>query len=580
MNKEEISNKYQELLKEYQDAEVSRRKNIEEVQKIKEQKDIAEQKVEFEEAKERFEPDSNLSTEEIIKRAKQRQEMLDSIEKTKVEAEQRCKEMESKKEKIRKSAREYYEKTTDSVESELKRLEGLKKEQENKIEQKRAKIEQWAHKENRTTEEYIKIGNELKAAIEDLNNIELDIKKEEERLSKNYRKEIVGMEVLYKNFINGANRIDAGKFYQNVDSKNTEAETKTKRIKNVNTGASKKQDNKELKDKGQEDSQTTKKEEANKKQDNFKENDIEDESKNPIKKEQKNPQTTKKEETNKKQNDFKEIDNNAKDKDPIKVLYSAKFNKYLVTNTRTKETTIFVRRSTARVNLDIIKEQYGNKEDDLTNVDINLLAALEKYNSKKAAEYYKLATTRGKSKEERKGEFEDKQISIKYNLKGLYDQVNEIEDKFTQEQREEILNIANNAKRKGIATVNKGLKVRIGEIIDKISKILEFKDTKKLSEGNVEQTKNEDIERESKQESELEQENKKSKSKSIFNKIIDYYTKVEEETENKLENEEKNTSTNQKQKFYTALRKDVPKVKKYTINKVSKQKEQEKDIEK
>lgn len=545
MNKEEISNKYQELLKEYQDAEVSRRKNIEEVQKIKEQKDIAEQKVEFEEAKERFEPDSNLSTEEIIKRAKQRQEMLDSIEKTKVEAEQRCKEMESKKEKIRKSAREYYEKTTDSVESELKRLEGLKKEQENKIEQKRAKIEQWAHKENRTTEEYIKIGNELKAAIEDLNNIELDIKKEEERLSKNYRKEIVGMEVLYKNFINGANRIDAGKFYQNVDSKNTEAETKTKRIKNENTGASKKQDNKELKDKGQEDSQTTKKEEANKKQ-----------------------------------NDFKEIDNNAKDKDPIKVLYSAKFNKYLVTNTRTKETTIFVRRSTARVNLDIIKEQYGNKEDDLTNVDINLLAALEKYNSKKAAEYYKLATTRGKSKEERKGEFEDKQISIKYNLKGLYDQVNEIEDKFTQEQREEILNIANNAKRKGIATVNKGLKVRIGEIIDKISKILEFKDTKKLSEGNVEQTKNEDIERESKQESELEQENKKSKSKSIFNKIIDYYTKVEEETENKLENEEKNTSTNQKQKFYTALRKDVPKVKKYTINKVSKQKEQEKDIEK
>lgn len=545
MNKEEISNKYQELLKEYQDAEVSRRKNIEEVQKIKEQKDIAEQKVEFEEAKERFEPDSNLSTEEIIKRAKQRQEMLDSIEKTKVEAEQRCKEMESKKEKIRKSAREYYEKTTDSVESELKRLEGLKKEQENKIEQKRAKIEQWAHKENRTTEEYIKIGNELKAAIEDLNNIELDIKKEEERLSKNYRKEIVGMEVLYKNFINGANRIDAGKFYQNVDSKNTEAETKTKRIKNENTGASKKQDNKELKDKGQEDSQTTKKEEANKKQ-----------------------------------NDFKEIDNNAKDKDPIKVLYSAKFNKYLVTNTRTKETTIFVRRSTARVNLDIIKEQYGNKEDDLTNVDINLLAALEKYNSKKAAEYYKLATTRGKSKEERKGEFEDKQISIKYNLKGLYDQVNEIEDKFTQEQREEILNIANNAKRKGIATVNKGLKVRIGEIIDKISKILEFKDTKKLSEGNVEQTKNEDIERESKQESELEQENKKSKSKSIFNKIIDYYTKVEEETENKLENEEKSTSTNQKQKFYTALRKDVPKVKKYTINKVSKQKEQEKDIEK
>ena len=97
MNKEEMVNKYQELLREYQEAEISRRKSIEEEKKLKEQKDIIEQKIEFEEAKERFEPDANLSTEEIIAKAKLRQDELNKIEEARLNAQKNVKELEDKK---------------------------------------------------------------------------------------------------------------------------------------------------------------------------------------------------------------------------------------------------------------------------------------------------------------------------------------------------------------------------------------------------------------------------------------------------------------------------------------------------
>ena len=107
MNKEEMVNKYQELLKEYQEAEISRRKSIEEEKKLKEQKDIAEQKIEFEEAKERFESDANLSTEEIIAKAKLRQDELNKIEEARLNTQKNVKDLENKKQEIRKSAEEY-----------------------------------------------------------------------------------------------------------------------------------------------------------------------------------------------------------------------------------------------------------------------------------------------------------------------------------------------------------------------------------------------------------------------------------------------------------------------------------------
>ena len=140
MNKEEMVNKYQELLREYQEAEISRRKSIEEEKKLKEQKDIIEQKIEFEEAKERFEPDANLSTEEIIAKAKLRQDELNKIEEARLNAQKNVKELEDKKKEIRKSAEEYNKNNDSSLQNKLEELTNMKNEKVEEIEAKRRKI--------------------------------------------------------------------------------------------------------------------------------------------------------------------------------------------------------------------------------------------------------------------------------------------------------------------------------------------------------------------------------------------------------------------------------------------------------
>ena len=184
MNKEEMVNKYQELLKEYQEAEISRRKSIEEEKKLKEQKDIAEQKIEFEEAKERFEPDANLSTEEIIAKAKLRQDELNKIEEARLNAQKNVKELEDKKKEIRKSAEGYNRNNDSSLQNKnkLEELTNMKNEKVEEIEAKRReiKLQAWTSKDEsyKTNEEYIKLENELKASMQDLRKIENDIGKE------------------------------------------------------------------------------------------------------------------------------------------------------------------------------------------------------------------------------------------------------------------------------------------------------------------------------------------------------------------------------------------------------------------
>ena len=234
MNKEEMVNKYQELLKEYQEAEISRRKSIEEEKKLKEQKDIAEQKIEFEEAKERFEPDANLSTEEIIAKAKLRQDELNKIEEARLNAQKNVKELEDKKKEIRKSAEGYNRNNDSSLQNKnkLEELTNMKNEKVEEIEAKRReiKLQAWTSKDEsyKTNEEYIKLENELKASMQDLRKIENDIGKETERLDKYGKQEQRGIEVAYKAFINGADRIDQGKF---TEFKKEQAEAENKEVK-------------------------------------------------------------------------------------------------------------------------------------------------------------------------------------------------------------------------------------------------------------------------------------------------------------------------------------------------------------
>ena len=109
----------------------------------------------------------------------------------------------------------------------------------------------------------------------------------------------------------------------------------------------------------------------------------------------------------------------------------------------------------------------GVKQKD---IDINVLQYLclydQEHNTKKANAYIKIVKN-GISYMDRVEQLENNKIYIHYNLRGIYDKG------FPKEDRQRMLEMANNAKKLGIATVDKGLKVHMGELLDKTGKMLE-----------------------------------------------------------------------------------------------------------
>ena len=498
MNKEEMVNKYQELLKEYQEAEISRRKSIEEEKKLKEQKDIAEQKIEFEEAKERFEPDANLSTEEIIAKAKLRQDELNKIEEARLNAQKNVKELEDKKKEIRKSAEGYNRNNDSSLQNKLEELTNMKNEKVEEIEAKRReiKLQAWTSKDEsyKTNEEYIKLENELKASMQDLRKIENDIGKETERLDKYGKQEKMGIGVAYKAFINGADRIDQGKF---TEFKKEQAEAENKEVKKETKTPEKVEESTKNSEKtpDEKNSSENDKKEPEKIEKNPDEMQppaiIEPEEKQlPAVIEQKtldNGDETQKEDTQKgtKQGEGKKIaddqnkgniDNNA-----VRIIYNAKKDEYIVTNVNTGKESSISRKNIEKLDRNLLEQKMGK---DLRNVDMNVLQVLraydKEYKTTKTSEYVESLSSLGKNKKERLQEMEDNEIDIVYNLKGLYDkhqvEYDKYESNFEKEEIKELLEIANNANKKGIATVEKGVKVSLLELRDKIiSKISKIK---------------------------------------------------------------------------------------------------------
>lgn len=484
MSKEELSKEYQKLLKEYQETETERRENINEIKRLKEQKDIEEQKIEFEELKEKFEPDAKISTEELVQRAKSRQEKLNKIEEKRLEVEEKNKELLAKKEEIRNSAEECYNKSIENEEK-LNNLLASKKEIEIEIESKRAKIEEWSHKENRTTEEYMKLGNELKESIEDLTKTEESIKAEKERLEKYGKMEIRGAEILYKSFINGANRIDEGKTI--VLNKIQEKENDEEKDKKHGTaGIQAKTPPRVIV--------------GNKKGSiEFTPEELESFKANVAS----GPRQEQKDETG---NGLRYIEDKEKNSS-VRILYSAKTDKYIVTNINTKEQKLVSRKELEKLDKNILAEEIGK---DLRNVDTNIYQLLksydEEYKTHKADEYIETLSTIGMNKVQRQNAMEKSQIDIEYNLKGLFNKfydkteqgLYEYKDKFSKEEREELLDIANNAKIKGIATVKKGPKVTIMELLNKAvkkvfsNKLLNGKKVEQIPEktGKQEETEN------------------------------------------------------------------------------------------
>lgn len=512
MNKEEMVNKYQELLKEYQEAEISRRKSIEEEKKLKEQKDIAEQKIEFEEAKERFEPDANLSTEEIIAKAKLRQDELNKIEEARLNAQKNVKELEDKKKEIRKSAEGYNRNNDSSLQNKnkLEELTNMKNEKVEEIEAKRReiKLQAWTSKDEsyKTNEEYIKLENELKASMQDLRKIENDIGKETERLDKYGKQEQRGIEVAYKAFINGADRIDQGKFTEfkkeQAEAENKEVKKETKTPEKVEESTKNSEKTPDEKNSSENDKKEPERIEKN--PDEMeppaiieqKEDEKEDltEGKKEDQKPLNNDDKTQKEEAQKgtKQGEGKKIadDQNKEniDNNAVRIIYNAKKDEYIVTNVNTGKESSISRKNIEKLDRNLLEQKMGK---DLRNVDMNVLQVLraydKEYKTTKTSEYVELLSTLGKNEKERLQEMEDNEIDIVYNLKGLYDkhqvEYDKYESNFKKEEIKELLEIANNANKKGIATVEKGVKVSLLELRDKIiSKISKIKlpTTKKL----------------------------------------------------------------------------------------------------
>lgn len=491
MNKEEMVNKYQELLKEYQEAEISRRKSIEEEKKLKEQKDIAEQKIEFEEAKERFESDANLSTEEIIAKAKLRQDELNKIEEARLNTQKNVKDLENKKQEIRKSAEEYNRNNDSSLQNKLEELTNMKNEKVEEIEAKRReiKLQAWTSKDEsyKTNEEYIKLENELKASMQDLRKIENDIGKETERLDKYGKQEQRGIEVAYKAFINGADRIDQGKF---TEFKKEQAEAENKEVKKEPERIEKNPDEMEpptiiepeekqlpaiIEQKEDEKGDLT----EGKKEDQKPLNNDDKTQKEEAQKGAKQGEGKKIADDQNKEN----IDNNA-----VRIIYNAKKDEYIVTNVNTGKESSISRKNIEKQDKNLLEQKMGK---DLRNVDMNVLQVLraydKEYKTNKTSEYVESLSTLGKNEKERLQEMEDNEIDIVYNLKGLYDkhqvEYDKYESNFKKEEIKELLEIANNANKKGIATVEKGVKVSLLELRDKIiSKISKIKlpTTKKL----------------------------------------------------------------------------------------------------
>ena len=158
--------------------------------------------------------------------------------------------------------------------------------------------------------------------------------------------------------------------------------------------------------------------------------------------------------------------------DSVRVLYSAKQDKYLVRNVNTEEEW-YISRKDLRFDKERLAEKAGKTMEDLKNVDINVLEVLRKYDrqfgTNKANEYYKMMIEIGKSPKDRENEMEESQIDIEYNLKGLFDKNKKSKQpKIDVADRTELLSIANNAKKKGIATVKKGFKVCAFEMRDNI----------------------------------------------------------------------------------------------------------------
>lgn len=176
----------------------------------------------------------------------------------------------------------------------------------------------------------------------------------------------------------------------------------------------------------------------------------------------------------------------------VNIVYSAKYDQLVVKNVGLNKNDIIERKDIKLITPLELAEKMSEPEGKFENLEQSTLIHLqllkaydERYGTSKAKEYLEIATKDTKTKQENAKEMQDSHINIHYNLKGLYD------GDFTLEETQEILKVANQAKKKGTATVEKGFKVTMRELLDKIAskmKIGKFypkEETLKLSQAKA-----------------------------------------------------------------------------------------------
>lgn len=241
----------------------------------------------------------------------------------------------------------------------------------------------------------------------------------------------------------------------------------------------------------------------------------------------------------------REIAEKSKD---VKIVYNAKTNEYKVTNLGLNKEYMLaaekVQESIDDVDKVEIANEYNLDESQTDNIHLKVMAILVNYDeifkTHKTVEYFKEVTTIGQySKEDRIKNMNELGIDITYDLKGLYDRDAYGDRKYSKEERREILEVANNAKAKGIAKVNKGLKVKFGEMLDKITSINPKNLFKQAKEQRFLNGKTDDVVEIDKLNSkEANKNNLKEKGKNAVNSLKEKAQKFGEEIRQNVDEEE------------------------------------------
>ncbi len=184
--------------------------------------------------------------------------------------------------------------------------------------------------------------------------------------------------------------------------------------------------------------------------------------------------------------------------DKVEITYSSKFDAFLIKNVDLDNKCYKIdRKALEPITSSELAKKINEPEEKFKNMDRSTMLHLqllsnydEKYKTNKANQYLEEEQSE-RSREEKARYMKDIwSIGIHYDVTSLYEK-----DKFTEEERDEILGIVNTSKEKGMAIVKKGMKVYMKETVNKIKGLFSKIKTLKLpssqrGEGQKEDRKN------------------------------------------------------------------------------------------